>query len=194
MREKILQAAQEIICSEGVANVSIRKIADKIEYSPAIIYHYFENKEQIIEKLITKQYTEITKSLSSLQAAGRTPEETLRESTVRFITLTVEMGDSYKSMMLNRSPTVLAHTSVLQKGAAAERPALGMLCKALRELPAWAERAEAEVEITAQMIWSTAFGLSLRLIVEQVGEEQKQRLINRAVEFVLHALESNQPD
>lgn len=63
-----------------------------------------------------------------------------------------------------------------------------MLCSALRELPAWAGCEDADIELTAQIIWSTAFGLSMRLIVEQVEEEQKQRLINRAGEFILQAL------
>ena len=49
MRAEIIKAAREIIGNEGVDKVSIRKIAAKIEYSPAIIYHYFGNKEEIIE-------------------------------------------------------------------------------------------------------------------------------------------------
>jgi len=194
MREEILKAAREIICREGLEKVSIRKIAYKIEYSPAIIYHYFDNKEEIIEKLIAENYAQIMKSLSPLQSADMSPAEKLRVSTLKFITMAVEMGDSYTSMMLNSSPTVLSHTSVLQNGAAAERPAIGMLCKALREHPALAESNDAEIEIIAQIIWSTAFGLALRLIVEHVDEQQKNRLINHAVEFILHALENEQSD
>ena len=50
-RELILNTAQEIISSEGIDNVSIRKIANKIEYSPAIIYYYFKDKDEIINCL-----------------------------------------------------------------------------------------------------------------------------------------------
>jgi len=192
MREIILNAAREIVGSEGVEKVSIRKIAAKIEYSPAIIYHYFDNKEEILEKLIVEQYAAIVKSLSVLQSTNMAPTEKLRESAVSFVTLAVEMGDTYKSMMLNSSPAILAHTSVLQKGAAVERPAIRMLCNSLRELPAFADRDDFDIELTAQIIWSTAFGLAMRLIVEQVEEEQKQRLISHAVGFILHALENEQ--
>ena len=192
MRAEIIKSAREIIGNEGVDKVSIRKIAAKIEYSPAIIYHYFDNKEEIIEILIAEDYTKIVRSLSSLQSSEKTPIEKLRESASNFITLAVEMGDSYKSMMMNSSPTILAHTSVLQKGAAGERPAIGMLCKVLRDLPALEERDESEIELTAQIIWSTAFGLASRLIVENIDEEQKRRLINYAVEFILYALVNQQ--
>ncbi|MNF02601.1 hypothetical protein D3C80_2017730 [compost metagenome] len=90
--------------------------------------------------------------------------------------------------MLNSSPAVLAHTSVLQQGAASERPAIRMVCGVLRELPGWAGATDAQVELTAQSIWSLAFGLALRVIVEQVDEGQRQRLIDHAADFVLHAL------
>lgn len=188
MRQDILRAAREIIDTEGVDHVSVRKIAAKIEYSPAIIYHYFKNKEEIIERLIAETYANIIKSLSSLQAVDKTPAEKLRQSTVRFITLAVEMGDSYKSLMLNSSPNILSHTSVLHQGASAERTAVGMLCNALRGLPALAEKDDLEIECNAQIIWSTSFGLALRLIVEKVDEEQRNRLIDCAAEFILRSL------
>lgn len=190
MRKIILNAAYEIIKRDGVEKISVRKIAAKIEYSPAIIYHYFENKDEIVEKLIAEQYVNMVKALSVLQVPDKKPEEKLKACNIRFIKLAAEMGDLYKSLMMNGSPNVLARTSVLQKGASAMRPAVAMLCSALRELPAWTDCEDADIELTAQIIWSTAFGLSMRLIVEQVEEEQKQRLINRAGEFILQALEN----
>jgi AcrR family transcriptional regulator len=43
----ILDAARELFVAEGYGNVSIRKIAEKIEYSPAAIYGYFPSKDDI---------------------------------------------------------------------------------------------------------------------------------------------------
>ncbi len=43
----ILDAARELFVAEGYGNVSIRKIAEKIEYSPAAIYSYFPSKDDI---------------------------------------------------------------------------------------------------------------------------------------------------
>src|SRR6059036_147460 len=47
VRRAILDAARELFVSEGYANVSIRKIAERIEYSPAAIYGYFPSKDDI---------------------------------------------------------------------------------------------------------------------------------------------------
>jgi AcrR family transcriptional regulator len=43
----ILDAARDLFVSEGYQNVSIRKIAERIEYSPAAIYGYFPSKDDL---------------------------------------------------------------------------------------------------------------------------------------------------
>jgi AcrR family transcriptional regulator len=188
MRQDILNAARELVSHSGLDGISIRKIAGMIDYSPAIIYHYFKNKEELIGILMEEEYRRILAALSPLHTSLNSPEERLKESLKSFMMLAVELGDAYKSIMLNSTPAVLAHTSVLQQGAASERPAIRMVCGVLRELPGWAGATDAQVELTAQSIWSLAFGLALRVIVEQVDEGQQQRLIDHAADFVLHAL------
>ena len=47
VRDSILDAARDLFVAEGYRNVSIRKIAERIEYSPAAIYGYFPSKDDI---------------------------------------------------------------------------------------------------------------------------------------------------
>src|SRR5712691_2707719 len=47
VQRAILDAARDLFVAEGYQNVSIRKIAEKIEYSPAAIYSYFPSKDDI---------------------------------------------------------------------------------------------------------------------------------------------------
>lgn len=47
VRRSILDAARDLFVSHGYENVSIRKIAERIEYSPAAIYGYFPSKDDI---------------------------------------------------------------------------------------------------------------------------------------------------
>ena len=51
VRRAILDAARELFVVEGFQNVSIRKIAERIEYSPAAIYGYFPSKDDIFFSL-----------------------------------------------------------------------------------------------------------------------------------------------
>jgi AcrR family transcriptional regulator len=51
VRQAILDAARDLFTAEGYRNVSIRKIAERIEYSPAAIYSYFPSKDDIFYAL-----------------------------------------------------------------------------------------------------------------------------------------------
>lgn len=50
-RQEILEAALEILYQDGPDKLSMREIARRVDYSPAGLYEYFENKEEIIEEL-----------------------------------------------------------------------------------------------------------------------------------------------
>jgi AcrR family transcriptional regulator len=51
IRQGILSAARTILQEEGIEAISMRTLADKVDYSPAALYKYFSNKEEIIEAL-----------------------------------------------------------------------------------------------------------------------------------------------
>src|SRR5580765_1929135 len=51
IRRAILDAARDLFVRDGYQNVSIRKIAERIEYSPAAIYGYFPSKDDIFYAL-----------------------------------------------------------------------------------------------------------------------------------------------
>ena len=51
VRRAIVDAARELFVAEGYGKVSLRKIAERIEYSPAAIYSYFPGKDDIFYAL-----------------------------------------------------------------------------------------------------------------------------------------------
>jgi AcrR family transcriptional regulator len=51
LRQKILEEAIGLISSEGVAGVTMRALASKLGYSPATIYLYFRNKEDLFQEI-----------------------------------------------------------------------------------------------------------------------------------------------
>jgi AcrR family transcriptional regulator len=55
LRQDILDAARELFIREGYQAVSMRKIAEKIEYSPATIYLHFRDKDDIFDHLSKKR-------------------------------------------------------------------------------------------------------------------------------------------
>lgn len=52
LKNQILDAARKMLLAHGQEGLSIRKIAEEIEYSPATIYLYFADKDAILHKLM----------------------------------------------------------------------------------------------------------------------------------------------
>lgn len=56
LRERIMDAARAIFAREGYESVSMRRIAEQIEYSPAAIYVYFPDKESLFREICRSDF------------------------------------------------------------------------------------------------------------------------------------------
>lgn len=63
LTERILAAAREMFVQEGYKAVTLRKIATAIEYSPAAIYQYFEDKQDLVMAIIRADYMDLRNTL-----------------------------------------------------------------------------------------------------------------------------------
>ncbi len=77
-RENILHAALDIAKVEGWQALSMRKIADKIEYTPPIIYEYYESKEAILNELTRKGFIALTEKMKSASEAHDDPKDKIQ--------------------------------------------------------------------------------------------------------------------
>ncbi len=76
-RISILDAALRIVKEEGWQALSMRKIADVIEYTAPIIYEYFASKEAILLELTRKGFLMLTKELEEAKGKHRLPAKQL---------------------------------------------------------------------------------------------------------------------
>ncbi|WP_445487732.1 TetR/AcrR family transcriptional regulator [Niallia sp. 03133] len=175
-RKLILQAASEIIRMEGMEKLSIRKIAKKINSASSNIYHYFVDKEDIVNSLMTEGYRNIVHSLPT-QDFIQNPKERLTEGLRTYIESALKNSDEYIGMLVNSSPVLLEHTSLLFEGASLKREALSMLYQLIKEmLPDDIE--PSQLELIAQSVWTATFGLIIKLILEKdLPIEQRQKLM-----------------
>lgn len=77
VRTGILEAAWKLVNEEGWHALSIRKIADAIEYSVPVVYDHFENKDAIIAEFNKKGFELLGNELRDVRAPYREPEEQL---------------------------------------------------------------------------------------------------------------------
>ncbi|KJS16160.1 MAG: hypothetical protein VR69_10490 [Peptococcaceae bacterium BRH_c4b] len=187
-RSLILNAANEIIAEEGLEGLSVRKIADRIEYSPGIIYHYFENKDDILQNFLIDKYQEIVNELRSVEIKTHDPEIMFKEIMKSYTKWAMKNREIYRIIMFNDSPGVLEYTSVLCQGATGKRQAIKMLAQAVKTFINDPEKDDEFFELRAQVIWTSSFGLIIRMIIEDIPEEQQERFIAGYVELITNGL------
>jgi AcrR family transcriptional regulator len=78
VRTNILSTAWEIVKEDGWEAVSIRKIADAIEYSVPVIYDHFENKEAILWEFAKEGFRMLSKKIQQAKEKSDDPHEQLK--------------------------------------------------------------------------------------------------------------------
>ncbi len=100
VRRKILNAARTLFLNEGYANVSMRKIAEQIEYSPGAIYSYFTSKEEIFFAL-AEEGLQFVRSHCLAHPRANTPRERVREAFWRFYTFSKEQPEYFSLIFVD---------------------------------------------------------------------------------------------
>lgn len=102
LRRAILDAARELFVAEGYPHVSMRRLAQRIEYSPATIYGYFESKDAIFFALAEEGFQLLHQMARSAEPGPRALD-TLRNRMWAFYEFSREHPEYFALMFLDRS-------------------------------------------------------------------------------------------
>jgi AcrR family transcriptional regulator len=102
VRQAILEAARDLFTTEGYRNVSIRKIAERIEYSPAAIYSYFGSKDDIYLALAEDGFRRLDAKLKTASRQG-TPLQQVRAGWWAFYEFSKEQPAYFELLFVDRS-------------------------------------------------------------------------------------------
>lgn len=75
VRASILNASWQLVEAEGWQALSVRKIADAIEYSVPVIYDHFENKEAILLEFTKRGFRLLNENIQTASNKHRNPEQ-----------------------------------------------------------------------------------------------------------------------
>jgi AcrR family transcriptional regulator len=103
VRHAILDAARELFVTEGYRNVSMRKIAERIEYSPAAIYSYFPSKDDIFFALAEEGFQRLAADIQTALEGIPDPLERLRRGLFVFYDFSKVNPEFFALMFVDRS-------------------------------------------------------------------------------------------
>ena len=102
VRDKIVAAARELFIAEGFRNVSMRKIAERIEYSPAAIYSYFPSRDDIFVALFEEGFHLMDAQPDGADADGD-PLQALRAMFLGYYRFARQHPQYFELMFLDRT-------------------------------------------------------------------------------------------
>ena len=184
LRGGILAAAREIASTEGWRAVTIRKIAARVEYSPPVIYEYFDSKEDLLLELVRTGYAGQLRAIERAREAHEDPQEALLAMSRAWCRFAFESPDLYQAMY-GLGGVSFPATELRKEG---ERLA-GTISEVLTEVLAKNGKEAEDVWDKVTLAWGTLHGLVALHMAGRIpgGAEETERLVDRAARDFLSA-------
>lgn len=105
IKQKILDAAIKIASKEGWNSVTIRKIADDVEYTPPIVYEYFKGKEDLFRELVYHGFRIMQKGITETDVLKISPKDFIMALSINHWNFATEHSALYQLMFSLERPT-----------------------------------------------------------------------------------------
>ena len=180
-RQNILDAALEIVKEDGWQALSMRKIADKIEYTAPIIYEYFENKEGILLELTRQGYIILNQEIKKAMSRQTVPAKQLEAMWIAYwnfafahkelyqLMYGVEMNCCYQKKSFPEADHLnKIFFDVIKAVMTAENPDEDLICR------------------KHYTFWSIIHGLiSINLVNRGRGQEMNEQILQDAIKGII---------
>ncbi|MBN8854775.1 MAG: TetR family transcriptional regulator [Sphingobacteriales bacterium 50-39] len=191
IRKRILEASMKLFVEEGFSNVSIRRIADIIEYSPTTIYLYFKDKDEIFYNLHEMGFLKLQEMNRNLDDIHN-PLLRLHKMGENYIQFGLENPEFYDLMFIQPEPM----EKLTEMGCEWENgdAALTRLRDTLVECMEKGYIAKTDPTVLSLSIWSTVHGLvslATRQRLEKLIPEKENVLpmIRQSLNWLINTLD-----
>jgi len=186
LRQDILSAAREMILKDGYQNLSMRRIASAVGYSPTTLYTYFKNKDDILYMICDETYAQLGKIINNAVAPDLFPAENLRNCMLAYADFALENSDSYRIAFMVPA-AVKNNLSFLEKGTN-----IMNAYETVVDLAAQYAETPDDAHIIAQSAWSVMHGIASNMILHpHFPWADRSRLIETAADAFINGLRSD---
>jgi AcrR family transcriptional regulator len=191
VRQSILDVARDLFITEGYRNVSMRKIAERIEYSPAAIYSYFASKDDIYMALAEDGFRRLDAKLKTALVAD-SPLDQVRAGWWAFYEFSKEQPAYFELMFVDRSVPKITD----------EWEGFEILQSLMAEATAWLQRAIEAGQLppsinplgAVHVLWGALMGPSVLALCQRLAPgEERDRLASDVLEAVITGLRAGSP-
>jgi AcrR family transcriptional regulator len=158
LRTKILDAARELFATEGYEAVTMRKIAERIEYSATAIYQHFADKEALVAELCRHDFRSFASHFAQA-ASEEDPVHRMRAAGRAYFDFAVEFPQQYRFMFMSTRPEVAPQEG--EREDPAQNAYVFLLATVNEAIEKGLLRPEhSDPELVSQMIWAAVHGVA----------------------------------
>lgn len=122
MKLRVVDAARELFEQGGERAVTLRAVAERIEYAPATLYLHFQNKEALLQEMRASETLALIKALRQAERA-RDPRERLHSIAMAYVDYGLRRPAHFRTLFF--SPTLSAASTKESSGNVAAPGATG---------------------------------------------------------------------
>lgn len=173
LEQILLDAAAQIIATQGVAALSLRALGDRAGVSRSAPYHYFADKDQLLDRLGERGFSLLTQGIIAAQAQHDEPIARGRAGILAYVAFAQAHPQLFRIMFAGILPRRLslpvdkAGSSSSFSSAAAAR-AFATLQAGVAALPDSAGLTEADLILRTNALWAAMHGVAVLAIDENL--------------------------
>jgi AcrR family transcriptional regulator len=190
VRAKIMNAARELFATQGVEAVSVRKIADAVEYSPTIIYQHFADKESLLRELCTEDFGALAATFNQI-AHVADPIKRIEQIGLAYARFGLEHPNHYRLMFMAPCPGEKLTDDDLARKGNPDEDGYAFLRHAVSEAIAAGRYREelTDADLISQVVWSAVHGVVALQIVKGNDPWLEWRPFERRIQLTLDTLQ-----
>jgi len=184
VRCRILEAAWNIVKAEGWQALSMRRIADAIEYTAPIIYGYFENKEALLIEFTRKGFLNLACRLHEAKAKHRLPAKQLEAMWFAYWNFAFEEQEYYQLMF-----GVEVNCCVMSKNFPESELPDEIFGAVIQELVDRSNNPNTDVCKKYYTFWSIIHGLiSINIVNKGKSDKLNQEILKDAITGIIRTI------
>jgi AcrR family transcriptional regulator len=183
-RVNILDASLDIVKEEGWQALSMRKIADKIEYTAPIIYEYFANKEAILMELTRKGFLLLAKDMQAAKEKHRLPAKQIEAMWLAYWNFAFAQKEFYQ-LMFGVDVNCCEMAEIMPE---AEVP-FTLVTGVIREIMGTQKTGEDDICVKYYTYWSVIHGLiSINMVRKTTPDEINREILKTTISGITRSL------
>ena len=101
-RQSIQDAVVRLMCREGIAAVTMERVAQEVGIAKGTVYLYYETKEQLLDAVKESSLDPLRTRCEAILTGAGTPEKRLRALPARYLSYFDEHRDLFRILLYDR--------------------------------------------------------------------------------------------